>query len=234
MSSPGPLAGRIALVTGASRGIGRASAIALGAAGAKVIALARVEGALEETDDAIRAAGGEPATLVPLDLTEGEAIDRLGGEIFQRSRRLDILVHAAALMGGLRPASHIPPKLWDEMAATNLTAVFRLIRSMEDLLRQSDRPRAIFLTSSQARSPQAFWGAYAAMKGGMEALVRAWADELDSTPLRCVLLDPGPMRGGTRARAFPGEDKAALVDPSEIGPLVVELAAAAELGPPDS
>lgn len=231
MTGTKPLAGRIALVTGASRGIGRASALALGQAGAHVIAVGRTQGGLESLDDAIRAAGGERATIVPMDLTHGPGIDQLGWEIFQRHRRLDVLIHAAAMLGGLRPVSHIPPELWDTAMATNLTSVFRLIRSLEPLLKASDHGRAIFLTSGRAAHPKAFWGAYAATKAGLEALVRCWADEVDSSPLRTVLLDPGPMRTRMRQQAYPGEEPDTLPDPGEIGPLIVELALAVAPGP---
>ncbi len=232
MSLERPLTGRVALVTGASRGIGRACALTLGAAGAKVIAVARVQGALEELDDAILAAGGEKASLVPMDLTVGAGIDQLGFEVFQRHKRLDILVHAAAMLGGLRPVSHIPPELWDKVVATNFTVVFRLIRSFEPLLRASDAARAIFLTSGAARRPRAFWGAYAATKAGLEALVHAWADETESASIRAILLDPGVMRTAMRAQAFPGEDPRSLVDPSEIGPLLLDLVLGPDPGLP--
>jgi NAD(P)-dependent dehydrogenase (short-subunit alcohol dehydrogenase family) len=227
-----PLAGRIALVTGATRGIGRASALALGEAGAHVIAVGRTQGALEDLDDAIRAGGGEGGTLVPMDLTDGAGIDQLGFEIFKRHKRLDILVHAAAMLGGLRPVAHIPPELWDNTVAVNLTAVFRLIRSLEALLKASDAGRAIFLTSGRAQHAKAFWGSYAASKAAMEALVRCWADEVDGSPLRAIILDPGPMRTAMREQAYPGEDPATLTHPAEIGPLVVELARSADPGQP--
>jgi NAD(P)-dependent dehydrogenase (short-subunit alcohol dehydrogenase family) len=223
-SSSHPLNGRVALVTGATRGIGQASALALGAAGAQVIAIGRTQGALEALDDAILSRGGPRATLVPLDLTKGEAIDQLGGVIFERHRRLDILVHAAGMLGGLRPVAHIPPALWDQTLATNLTSVFRLIRSLEPLLRASDDARAIFLTSGRATRPKAFWGAYAATKAAMNALVQCWADEVDCSSIRAVIVDPGAMRTKMRAEAYPGEDKTALADPSEIEPLILELA----------
>ncbi len=227
-----PLLGRVALVTGATRGIGRAAALALAGAGAHVIAVGRTQGALETLDDAIRAAGGEAATLVPMDINAGDSLDQLGLAIFQRHRRLDILVHAAGMLGGLRPTAHIPPVLWDKIVATNLTSVFRLIRALEPLLRASDHGRAIFLTSGRATRPKAFWGSYAATKAGMEAMVRCWADEVETSNIRAVLLDPGAMRTAMRAEAYPGEDKDALSDPAQIGPLIIELAQAVDLGPP--
>jgi len=229
---PLPLAGRCALVTGATRGIGRAAALALAAAGAQLIAVGRTQGALEDLDDEIRQASGRRATLVPMDLTNGAGVDQLGGEIFQRHRKLDVLVHAAAMLGGVRPVGHIPPDIWDKVVATNLTCAYRLIRSMEPLLKASDAGRAIFLTSGRAIHPKAFWGSYAATKAGLEALVRCWADEVDGSPLRVILLDPGRMRTRMREQAYPGEDPATLPDPSEIGPLFVELATGPDPGLP--
>src|SRR5579859_1600314 len=228
-----PLAGRVALVTGATRGIGRAAALALSVAGAHVIAVGRTQGALEDLDDETRALGGERVTLVPLDLTNGPGIDELGHAIFQRHRRLDILVHAAAMLNKLRPVAHVPPELWERLVATNITSAYRLIRSLEPLLRASPAARAIFLTDGQAARPTAFWGAYAASKAAMEAMVRAWADEVDSTSIRAVLLDPGAVRTRLRAEAFPGEDKAALTNPAEVAPMIVALAGEADPGPPD-
>jgi NAD(P)-dependent dehydrogenase (short-subunit alcohol dehydrogenase family) len=231
-SSPTPLAGRIALVTGATRGIGRAAALALAGAGAEVIALGRTQGALEELDDAIAAAGGPPPTLVPIDLTEPDGLDALGAELHHRHGRIDILVHAAAMLGGLWPVAHVDPRRWDRVVATNLTATYRLIRSFEPLLRASDAGRAIFLTSGAAAHPTAFWGVYATTKAGMEAMVQSWADEIEHTAVRAVLLNPGAMRTRMRAEAFPGEDPDTLPDPAEIGPMIVEIAAAADLGLP--
>ena len=229
--SASPLSGKIALVTGASRGIGRAAALALAEAGAHVVAVARTQGGLEELDDEIRKLTGQSATLVPMDLADGAAVDQLGYAIHQRFGRLDILVHAAATLGVLTPVAHIEPKLWDRVVATNLTASYRLIRTTEPLLRAADTARAIFLTSGVAAKPRAFWGAYAITKAGLEAMVRTWADELEQTKVRAALLNPGPMRTKMRAEAMPGEDPATLPDPSEIGPLIVELAQA-DLGLP--
>jgi NAD(P)-dependent dehydrogenase (short-subunit alcohol dehydrogenase family) len=228
-----PLQGRVALVTGATRGVGRACAMALAVAGAQVIAVGRTQGALEELDDAVRSATGLGVTLVPLDLADGTAIDALGGAVFERHGRLDILVHAAAMMGGLRPVAHIPPALWDKILAVNITSVFRLIRALEPLMRASEAGRAIFMTAPAARRPAAFWGSYAATKAALEALARSWADEVDVSPLRVMLVDPGPMRTRLRAEVFPGEDPATLADPSVIGPMIVELCLSPDPGQPD-
>jgi len=233
MSELLPLAGRIALVTGATRGSGRASAVALAQSGAHVIAVGRTQGALEELDDEIAALGGHRPTLVPLDLANGDGIDTLGYEINERHRRLDILVHAAAMLGGLWPVSNIPPKLWDQIIATNISAAYRLIRAMEPLLRQSEAGRALFLTTGQGIRKRAFWGGYAASKSALDTLVRCWADEIEHTKIRAVIIDPGVMRTRMRAQAFPGEDPATLADPAEIGPMIVAYAAAADLGLPD-
>ncbi len=226
-----PLNDRIALVTGASRGIGRAAALALAGAGAHVVAVARTPGALEALDDEIRALTGAPATLVPMDIGEAGGLDQLGGAIHQRFGRLDVLVHAAAILGPMTPVAHIEPQHWERVMAVNLTATYRLIRSVEPLLRAGTQPRAIFLTSGRAVRPKAFWGPYGVSKAGMEHLVRTWADELEQTDIRAVLLDPSVMRTRMRAEAMPGEDPTTLPDPSEIGPLILELAQA-DLGAP--
>lgn len=226
-----PLSDRIALVTGASRGIGRAAALALAGAGAQIVAVARTAGGLEELDDEIRQATGRSATLVPMDIAEDGALDQLGLAIHQRYGRLDVMVHAAAILGPMTPVAHIEPKHWDRVMAVNLTASYRLIRSVEPLLRASDRPRAIFLSTGRVARPKAFWGPYGASKAALENLVRTWADELENTKIRAALLDPGAMRTRMRAEAFPGEDPLSLPDPSEIGPLIVELAQA-DLGLP--
>ena len=221
-----PLATRIALVVGASRGIGYETALALAKAGAHVVAAARTQGGLEELDDAIFAATGQHATLVPFDLVDGGAIDRLVGALFERFGKLDIWVQAAATMGpsGLTPVAHAEPREFAKVEKINFTGVYRLIRSLEPLLRASDAGRAIYLTTSVAANPRAFWGMYAATKAGAENLVKCWADEVESTPIRVAVVDPSRMRTQMRAQAFPGEDPEVLPHPSEIGPLMVELA----------
>lgn len=228
-----PLKDRIALVVGASRGIGYESALALAKAGAHVIATARTQGGLEELDDAIFAATGRHASLIPFDLVDGGAIDRMGGALYERFGRLDIWVQTAATLGasGLTPVSHSDPRVWAKVEKTNLTAVYRLIRSLEPLLKASDAGRAVHLTTSLASTPRAFWGAYAATKAGAEALMKVWADEIESTPVRVSIVDPGRMRTAMRAQAYPGEDPMDLPHPSEIGPLVLELARG-DLTPP--
>ena len=233
MSASTPLSEKIALVTGASRGIGRASALALAKAGAHVVAVARTEGGLTELDDEIRAATGQAATLVPLDITDGGGLDQLGLALHQRFGRLDVLVHAAAILGPMTPVSHIEPGHWDRVVAVNLTATYRLIRSTEPLLRAAQAARAIFLTTGRVARPKAFWGPYGITKAGLEHMVRTWADELEATTVRAVLLDPNTMRTKMRAEAMPGEDPMTVTDPAEIGPLIVELAQA-DLGLPNA
>jgi len=220
-----PLKDRIAVVTGASRGIGYASALALAEAGAHVVACARTQGGLEELDDEILAATGSRATLVPFDLVDGGAIDRLGGALFDRFGRIDAWVHTAAMLGtsGLTPVSHAEPREFAKIERTNFTGVYRLIRSFEPLLRASDAGRVVYVSTSVAHAPKAFWGAYAATKAGAEVMVKCWADEIENTPVRVSVLDPGRMRTRLRAQAYPGEDPKQHPDPSEIGSLVVDL-----------
>ncbi|MBS0362835.1 MAG: SDR family NAD(P)-dependent oxidoreductase [Proteobacteria bacterium] len=232
-ASKGPLAGKIALVTGASRGIGRAAALALATAGAHVVAVARTEGGLTELDDEVFAATGEHATLVPMDIAEGDGLDHLGLALHNRFGRIDILVHAAAILGPVTPVAHIEPKHWDRVVAVNLTATYRVIRSFEPLLRASDAGRAIFLTTGVAARPTAFFGPYGSTKAAVENMVRTWADELEQTNVRAALLSPGPMRTKMRAEGFPGEDPETVTPPDEIGPLIVELVQA-DLGLPTS
>ena len=221
----GRLGDRIALVTGASRGIGYFSALALAREGAHVIAVARTVGGLEELDDQIRAEGGS-ATLVPLDLADFDALDRLGASIDQRWGRLDILFANAAVFGGLSPIGHFDPKVFDKAMAVNVTANWRLIRSLDPLMKASPAGRAIFVSSAAAHGSKPFWGVSAATKAAMEALARTWASESAATNLKVNILIPGPMRTAMRAQAMPGEDPASVAHPSELGPAVVELASA--------
>ncbi len=216
------LKGRTALVTGASRGIGRAVSVQLAALGAHVVLAARTQGALEEVDDEIRAAGGT-ATLLPLDLKNADSIDPLGPSLHGRFARLDILVHNAGALGKLTPAGHITPKDFAECVAVNLAATYRLIRTCAPLLAASDAGRAVFVTSSVARTPRAYWGAYGATKAGMENLVLSWADEVEKTALRINLFDPGRTATRMRAQAFPGEDPNTLPQPADVAKGLVAL-----------
>jgi len=208
---------RVALVTGASRGIGRAMAMALAKDDCHVIALARTQGALEEFDDSLRSLnpGGEPATLVPLDLADGGAIDGLGEALFRRFGRLDVLVGAAGILGGLTPLSHAEPKRWDNVLAINLTANWRLIRALDPLLRQSQAGRAVFFTSGTNHAvPRAYWGPYAVSKAGLNALAGVYAAETANiSPVRVTLINPGPIATRMRAAAMPGEDPTTLPTP---------------------
>ncbi len=218
------LVGRIAVVTGASRGIGAAVARRFAAEGAHVVLVARTVGGLEEVDDAVRAAGGA-ATLVPLDLADLDRIDPLGPALYERFKKLDILVGNAGLLGTLGPLSHHDAKLWDDVFKVNVTANWRLIRTLEPLLRLSDAGRAIFVTSGAAQMAQAYWGAYATAKAALEAMVKTWAAELAKTTIRVNLLSPGPIRTAMRAEAFPGEDPLSLRPPDAILQSFVDLAA---------
>lgn len=218
----GRLNGRIALVTGASRGIGRAVALRFAEEGAHLILTARTVGGLEEVDDLVRGRGGN-ATLVPMDLSQVDEIDRLGAAIHQRFGRLDVLVANAAMLGVLSPVGHIEPLVWDETIRLNLTSNYRIIRSLDPLLRQSEAGRAIFVTSGAARG-KAFWGAYAATKAGLESLVKCYAKEMENTNIRVNLLSPGATRTGMRASAFPGENPKTLKMPESIASLFLELA----------
>ena len=223
MAQDGRLAGRIALITGASRGIGAAVARLLAAEGAHIVALARTVGGLEELDDAIKAAGGT-ATLVPQDLTDFDALDRLGGALHERYGKLDILIGNAGVLGGLTPISHIEPEVWDEAVAINLTANYRLIRSLDPLLRQSDAGRAVFVTTGATRAARPFWGTYGATKIALEYMVLTWAAEVAKTNIRVNLVNPGGTRTAMRAAAFPGEDPDSLPAPEEIAPVFLDLA----------
>jgi NAD(P)-dependent dehydrogenase (short-subunit alcohol dehydrogenase family) len=222
-SGSGRLAGRLALITGASRGIGAAVARRFAAEGAQLVLVARTVGGLEEVDDAVRAAGSS-ATLVPLDLTDFDAIDRLGQSLYERFGRLDILVGNAGILGTLSPVGHIHPRDWTAVINLNLTANWRLIRSLDPLLRASDAGRVLFVTAEVARSARAYWGAYAASKAALETLVRVYADEVEKTKLRVNLIDPGKVRTALRTRAFPGEKPEKVPHPDTITDAFVALA----------
>ena len=217
-----PFADRIALVTGASRGIGRACAKALAEAGAHVIAVARTVGALEELDDEIRALGGT-ATLVPLDLKDMPALDRLGGSIFERWGRLDAFLGNAGMLGVLTPLSHLEPKAFDQTMAVNVAANWRMIRSFDPLLRQSDAGRVVFLTSGAAQKHTPFWGIYAASKAALESLALTYAAECATTNIKVNLFNPGPVRTAMRAKAMPGEDPMTLQPPEAVAPAILDL-----------
>ncbi|MGQ3672935.1 SDR family NAD(P)-dependent oxidoreductase [Xanthobacter sp. TB0136] len=200
-----PLDGKVALVTGATRGIGFATAVELARAGAHVVAVGRTEGGLEELDDAIKAAGSS-STLVPLNLKDGDGIDRLGGALFERYQRLDVYVANAGVLGPLSPLGHVLPKDWDDVVASNLTAQWRCIRSFDPLLRLSPHGRAVIVGSGAAHKAKAYWGPYAATKAALEVMGRTWAAEAMKSALRVNMFNPGPTRTRMRAKAFPGED----------------------------
>ncbi|WP_284176794.1 SDR family NAD(P)-dependent oxidoreductase [Rhabdaerophilum sp. SD176] len=218
------LKGRLALISGASRGIGRETAKAFAKAGAHVIAVARTVGALEELDDEIRTLGGT-ATLVPIDLTDYDALDRLGLTIHERWGRLDILVGNGAMLGTIGPLNHIDPKVFERVMAVNVTANYRLIRSMDPLLRASDAGRALFLSSSAGSNAFAYWGLYGASKAALDLMCRDWAEEVRNvSAIKVMLVNPGRTRTRMRAEAAPGEDPMTLPTPDEITPYLVEMA----------
>jgi len=218
-----PLSGRLALVTGASRGIGRAAALALADAGAHVIATARRRSGLEDLDDEIHDRGGT-ATLIQLDLKDRAKIDTLGPSLYQRWQKLDIFVANAGVLGPLSPLNHVPESDWDEVMAINVTANWHLIRTLDPLLRASDAGRALFVSSGAAHAKRAYWGPYAVSKAALEALVKTYAREVENTSVRANMINPGPVRTEMRARAFPGEKPETLPVPADIAPLFVKLA----------
>jgi len=221
----GRLSGKIALITGASRGIGAAVAERLAREGAHLVLTGRTVGGLEETDDRVRAAGGS-ATLVPFDLREFIKIDELAAALYERYGRLDILVGNAGEFGVFSPLGHIDPALWSEIVDLNLTANWRLIRAMDPLLRTAEHGRAVFVTTALAREALPYYGPYAVSKGALEAMVRIYAGEVARTRIRANLLDPGIVRTRLRARIFPGENPATVPSPESIAdaflPLVLE------------
>ncbi|MBB1248158.1 SDR family NAD(P)-dependent oxidoreductase [Rhizobium sp. G21] len=216
------LNGRVALVTGASRGIGYFTALELARKGAHVIACARTVGGLEELDDAIKAEGGS-ATLVPFDLADMAAIDALGGAIFERWGKLDILVANAGLLGVISPIGHVEGKVFEKVMTVNVTATWRLIRSVDPLMQKSDQGRALILSSSLAHKCKPFWAPYSASKAAVEALARTWAAESERLPLKVNSVDPGGTRTAMRAQAYPGEDPTTLPHPSEVAKVIAEL-----------
>jgi NAD(P)-dependent dehydrogenase (short-subunit alcohol dehydrogenase family) len=213
---------RVALVTGASRGIGYACALEFARQGAHVVCVARTVGGLEELDDEIRKLGGS-ATLVPLDLKDFEALDRLGAALFERFGRLDALLGNAGVLGAMTPLTHLKPKVWDELIAVNVTANYRLIRSLDPLLRRSDAGRAVFVSSGAARRSTPYWGGYAVTKAALETLVLTYAAECAGTNVKVTLYNPGPARTAMRAKAFPGEDPLTLPSPEDLAPEIVAL-----------
>jgi NAD(P)-dependent dehydrogenase (short-subunit alcohol dehydrogenase family) len=219
---PQPLAGRIALITGASRGIGYATGIALARAGAHVVAVARTVGGLEELDDAVRAAGSA-ATLVPLDMRDYDGLYRLAAALNERHGRLDALVGNAAIAGVPSPLDHIEPKAWDEAFAVNVTANWHLIRAMDPLLRRSDAGRAVFVTSRASTLARAYWAPYSVSKAALDVLVRTYAAETSSTAVRVNLFDPGATRTRMRAMVMPGEDPMTLPTPAEVAEQIIGL-----------
>lgn len=216
------LENRVAVVTGASRGLGRAIALALAKEGTHIIALARTQGGLEELDDEIKSIGGS-ATLVPSDIKDFAAIDRLGAAIFERWKKLDILIGNAGILGKLSPLGHVDPKVFEDVMAVNVTANWRLIRSLDPLLRASDAGRAVFMTSGVAQNPMSYWGPYSISKAALEAMVRTYAAENNSTAVRANCFSPGATRTKMRAQAMPGEDPQTLPTPEEVAAQLVAM-----------
>lgn len=222
MTASGRLSGRVAVITGASRGIGAATAKLFAAEGAHVILLARTIGGLEEVDDAVKAAGGT-ATLVPCDLTEFDRIENLGPPLYERFGKVDILIGNAGMLGDMTPLGHYDAKRWRAVFDVNVHANWHLIRTLEPLLKRSDAGRAAFVTSTAAHSARAFWGAYAVTKAALETMTRVWASELANTGVRVNLLNPGGTRTAMRAEAYPGEDPATLKTPDVVAGALLDL-----------
>lgn len=225
MTDKNDLNDKVVLITGASRGIGYASALEAARRGAHVIAVARTIGGLEELDDAIQAIGGA-STLVPLDLLDYDGIDRLGAAIFERWGHLDGLIGNAAMLGVLMPVAHIAPKEFEKTLAVNVTANYRLLRSMDALLRQAVAGRAVFVSSSSAKSAKPYWGLYAATKAALDAMVKSYSGEMANTPVKANIFYPGQVRTAMRAKAMPGEDPETLPTPAEIAPWLLDMVSA--------
>lgn len=216
------LNGKVVLVTGASRGIGQAAALEAASRGAHIIAVARTVGGLEDLDDEVQAMGSS-TTLVPLDITDFEAIDRLGAAIFERWGHLDGLIGNAGLLGSISPVPHLDPKEFDKVFAANVTANYRLIRSLDLLLRQAEAGRAVFVSSGAARSARPYWGLYAATKAALDALIKSYAGEMAQTTVKANIFYPGVVRTAMRAKAMPGEDPETLPLPSAVAPQLVDM-----------
>lgn len=225
------LAGRLVLVAGASRGLGRAVALASARAGAQLVLVARTRGALEELDDAIRATGAPPATLAVVDLCQGGEVDALGAALFARFGRLDAMVATAARLGTLSPVAQLDPADLAATLALNIAAQQRLIRSMDPLLRAAPAARAVFVTCDAARAGSAYWGGYGASKAALEALITAYAAEQRLSTLQVALVDPGPLATKLRGRAFPGERPGDQPDPQAAGEAIAGLLALDRLPP---
>jgi len=231
MADSKPFADKLALVTGASRGIGAATAEALAAAGAHVVLVARTGAALEEVEERIHSAGGS-ATIAPLDLTEGESIGKLAGAVAERWAKLDILVLNAAMLGALTPVQDIDPKEYSRLLSLNLLANQAMLAAFDPLLRRADAADVVALTSSVGAEPRAFWGAYGSSKAALETLLGAYADETAHTGrMRVHMVDPGATRTRMRALAFPGEEPDSLKPPEAVASAIVErLLSAAPTG----
>jgi NAD(P)-dependent dehydrogenase (short-subunit alcohol dehydrogenase family) len=215
---------RIALITGASRGIGRATARLFAREGAHVLLLARHQKTLETVDDEIKAEGGK-ASIIPLDLEDGPMIDSLGPSLYSRFGKLDTLVGNAGVLGGLRPLTHIPSDVWERVLAVNLTANWRLIRTLDPLLRRSDAGRVIFVTSPRAAAQgRAYWAPYSVSKAGLETLAKTYANETADSAIRVNLVDPGATATAMRAEAFPGENQETLNKPAAVAEVILRLA----------
>lgn len=213
---------RVCVVTGATRGIGYSAALELARRGAHIIAIGRTLGALEELDDAVNSLGGQ-ATLVQFDLKDMEAIDRLGAAIYERWGKLDGLVANAGLLGAVTPLGHLEPNVWDDVMAVNVTANWRLIRSLDPLLRQSDAGRAVFMSSGAAHKCKPFWGVYSVSKAALDVMIRTYSGELVSTNVKANLFSPGPVRTKMRAQAVPGEDPETIPHPDDVAPSIIDL-----------
>jgi NAD(P)-dependent dehydrogenase (short-subunit alcohol dehydrogenase family) len=217
-----PLEGQIALITGASRGLGFATAVHLAKAGAHIVATARTKGGLEELDDAVKAAGSS-TTLVPMNITDLDAIDRLGAAIFERFKKLDILIGNAGTLGKLTPLAHIEPKVWDESLTINLSSNYRLIRSMDSLLQAAPAARVVFITSGLAYKCFPYWGTYSIGKAALEALMKTYAAEVATSNIRVNCFSPGPTRTKMRATAMPGEDPETLPSAEDVSAQILPM-----------